>query len=269
MNFTKTLLFSTSIAAATLFTGCGKNGGGINVFSIDDDKQLGLQTKQMIEADPAQYPILNRNSYASAYTYLTAMRDDILASGQVTYRTEFPWEINIIQDDNTLNAFATPGGYIYIYTGLIKYLDHKSSLAGVLGHEMGHADKRHSTNQLTKQYGVQTLLDVVLGKNQGLLTQIGSELITLKFSRTDESQADECSVNYLCPTKYRADGAADFFQKIIDMGSSNPPEFLSTHPNPDNRVQAIRERAIDKGCTSTIASSEDDAGYAQFKASLP
>lgn len=268
MKQTLQLLFAATLSIST-FIGCSKDGGGINLFSIQDDKDLGLQTKQQIMSDPAEYPILNPATNTAAYTYINQMRDDILASGKVAHAGDFPWEVMIIQRDDIQNAFCTPGGYIYIYTGLIKYLDHKSSLAGVLGHEMAHADRRHTTEQLTKQYGVQTLLDVVLGKNQGLITQIASSLVSLQFSRADETEADNYSVRYLCPTKYRAAGAADFFQKIIDMGAATPPQFLSTHPNPDNRVQAIKTEATTLGCTSSITPSEDDAGYAQFKASLP
>jgi predicted Zn-dependent protease len=252
-----------------MLVGCSKDGG-LNIFSINDDIQLGLQTKQTIESDPSQFPILNPNAYPQVYNYIIAMRDDILNSSKITYKTEFAWEVKIIQRDDVVNAFCTPGGYIYIYTGLIKYLDHKSSLAGVLGHEMAHADKRHSTKQLTEQYGIQTLLDVVLGKNQGVLTQIATGLVSLKFSRGDESQADEYSVHYLCPTKYRANGAADFFQKLInEEQSGGTPAFLSTHPSPDNRVANINQQAIDNGCQSTITPQEEDAGYQQFKNMLP
>lgn len=260
------LLSSTMMLAfSTLFySGCGK----INIFTIENDKELGLQTKAQIEADPAQFPILNRSTYSTAYNYLYAMRDDILNSGKITYKTEFDWQIYIIKDDNTINAFCTPGGYIYVYTGLIKYLDNKSSLAGVLGHEMAHADRRHSTNQMTKRYGVQTLLDVVLGKDQNMLTQIGAELISLSFSRSDEKDADTYSVNYLCPTKYRADGAADFFTKLNSQGAPSMPAFLSTHPNPDNRVQNIQSHATESNCSSSIQPSEEDQGYAQFKSML-
>lgn len=263
-----TLLSLSAALIFTLFAGCSKDGG-FNIFSIEDDKQLGLQTKEQIESNPAEFPILDPGTHVAAYNYINAMRDDLLNSGQVTHRNDFLWEVKIIQRDDVVNAFCTPGGYIYVYTGLIKYLDHKSSLAGVLGHEMAHADKRHSTNQLTKKYGVQTLLDVVLGKNQGLLTQIGSELVTLQFSRTDESEADEYSVVYLCPTKYHANGAADFFRKIIAQGSSSVPAFLSTHPNPDNRVENIENNATERGCTATITNSENDADYIAFKNSLP
>lgn len=264
----KTVFIASLLSCSAIFSGCNKDGVGLNIFSIEDDKQLGLQTKGQIEADPAQFPILNPATHPAAYAYINALRDDILAGGQVTHKDDFVWEVKIIKNDDVQNAFCTPGGYIYVYTGLIKYLDNKSSLAGVMGHEMAHADKRHSTTQLTKQYGVQTMLDVVLGKDQGLLTQIGSQLVNLTFSRSDENQADEYSVKYLCPTKYQADGAANFFQKIIEQGGTNPPEFLSTHPNPDNRVENIRKHAQEGACKSFIASSENDTEYANFKASL-
>jgi predicted Zn-dependent protease len=258
------LLFITAVLGSTslFYSGCKK----INLFSIQDDKTLGQQTKAQIEADPANYPILNPSTHQAAYAYLYAMRDDILNSGKITYKTEFDWELYIIDDDNTVNAFCTPGGYIYVYTGLIKYLEKKSSLAGVLGHEMAHADKRHSTTQLTKRYGVQTLLDIVLGENQGMLTQVAAELVSLSFSRSDETEADKYSVNYLCPTKYRAAGAADFFEKIEQAGGANVPAFLSTHPNPDNRIQNIKDQAQENGCTSTITTSEEDQGYLNFRA---
>lgn len=256
------------IASSFLFfSGC-KKGEGINIFSIQDDIELGQQSKAQIEANPGEFPILNESTHAAAYSYIRSMRDDILASGQLTHKADFAWEIYIIDKDDVQNAFCTPGGYIYVYTGLIKYLDDKSSLAGVLGHEMAHADKRHTTQLLTKEYGIQTLLDVILGKNQGLLTQIATNLVNLKFSRGEESDADSYSVVYLCPTKYHADGAANFFQKIIDAGSPNPPAFLSTHPSPDNRVQNIRAKAQELGCTSTITTTEDVNSYTQFKNSL-
>lgn len=241
----------------------------INIFSIEDDKQLGLQVKQEIESNPTEYPILNKSSYPVPYAYLENMKQDILNSGQVEHKNDFDWELYIIQDDNVQNAFCTPGGYIYIYTGLIKYLDNASALAGVMGHEMGHADKRHSTNAMTEQYGLQTMIDLVLGKNQGQLTQIASSIISLSFSRANETEADKMSVTYLCPTKYHSNGAAAFFRKIVASGSTQPPAFLSTHPNPDNRIANIDAKSTELGCVSTIVASEDTTAFATFKASLP
>ena len=248
-------------------SGC-KNDEGVNLFSIQDDKNFGLQVKGEIESDPATYPILPEASNPAAYAYLNGIRNDILNSGKVIHKDDFDWEMYIIKDDNVQNAFCTPGGYIYVYTGLIKYLDDKCSLAGVLGHEMAHADKRHSTEQLTKVYGVQTMVQIALGNNQGLLSDVAQQLLSLSFSRANETEADKYSVIYLCPSKYHADGAANFFQKIIDEGSPNPPAFLSTHPSPDNRVANIQSEAQNLGCSASIAQQEEITEYTQFKNSL-
>lgn len=271
----KQLLVLMFCAVPMMFAGCKKDdsnnnsgGGGINLFTIQDDKELGAQVNQEILSDPAQFPVLDPVANAAAYAYLDGIKNDILNSGQVRYAGEFAWEVRIIDQDDIQNAFCTPGGYIYVYTGLIKYLDSKSSLAGVMGHEIAHADKRHSTEQLTKAYGLQTLLDIVLGENQGLISDVAAQLVTLEFSRDNERESDMASVDYLCPTKYRADGAADFFQKIIDAGTATPPQFLSTHPNPDNRVQSIKSYAQDKNCTPSISQDEEIAGYNAFRASL-
>lgn len=263
----KKLFFALSAVAIMTFGSCTK-GDGINIFTIQDDIELGRQTKQQIESDPATFPILKPAQYPQQYTFIRGIVQDVLDQGEVKYKDEFDWEIHII-DSDVKNAFCTPGGYMYVYTGLIKYLDSVSSLAGVIGHEMAHADKRHSTKLLTQKYGVQTLLDVVLGKNQNLLTQIGAELISLRFGRKEESQADEYSVIYLCPTKYKADGAADFFDKINNESSSNIPEFLSTHPNPENRVENIRGKATELDCNTTISKNDDFTTYQAFKNSLP
>ena len=195
------------------------------------------------------------------------MRDEILSSDELNYRSDFGWELYIIQDDNTLNAFCAPGGYIYVYTGLIKFLDQADDLAGVLGHEIAHADQRHSTQQMTEAYGISTLLTVLAGDDPGMLAQIVTNLTSLSFSRSHERDADDHSVDYLCDTEYASNGASAFFQKLIDQGQSgSTPAFLSTHPNPDNRVQDINDRAAELGCSTT---PKANAGYAAFKALLP
>lgn len=259
-------IYILSLAVVLLAAGCNKDDKSINIFTIEDDKTLGLQVKTEIASDPATYPLLSEAQYPAAYTYMRNLRDKILNAGVVHYKDEFAWEMHIIQDDNTLNAFCAPGGYIYVYTGLIKFLDSEDELAGVLGHEMAHADRRHSTDQLTKQYGLSTLISIVLGDNQNQLTDIAQGLVGLAFSRADETEADEYSVKYLCPTDLNAAGAAGFFVKIEALGGTNPPAFLSTHPNPDNRITKINDWETTLGCTGT---ETNDAAYAAFKASLP
>jgi predicted Zn-dependent protease len=239
----------------------------VNLFTIQDDIALGKQTQQEIANNPSEYPILDEATNKAAYNYLYAMRDAILtSSNEFEHKNDFEWKLYIIKRDDVLNAFCTPGGYIYVYTGLMKYLDDASSLAGVMGHEMAHADKRHSTRQLTEVYGIQTLLSFI-GGNAQQIAEIAGQLISLKFSRNHETEADTYSVKYLCPTRYRADGAADFFKKI---GSQGIPEFLSTHPDPGNRVSNITKQKNDLNCSDSdnYSSGEDISSYDQLKAAL-
>ena len=263
--FFSLLLFVSVIG----FAGCGDDnrGGGINIFSVEDDIQLGRDLRDEILANPQEYPVLKEAQYPDAYAYVRDIVDDILASGEVKYAQEFAWEVRIIDEPETLNAFAAPGGYIFVYTGLIKFLDEKDDFVGVMGHEMAHADLRHSTQQLTQQYGVSTLLSLILGQDQELLQNVLGSLLGLKFSRDDESQADEFSVVYLCETEYAANGAASFFEKLIAQGTANPPEFLSTHPNPDNRVENINMEAEDRNCDTEFDS--DAQAWMAFQNSLP
>ena len=250
--------------------GCDAELPDINLFSIQDDIDLGAQLRDEINANPQEYgKVLDPSdpANADAYAHLQRITDAILASPEVNHRDEFPWEVYIIDDPETLNAFCAPGGYIYVYTGIVHYLEQEDHFAGVMGHEIAHAAQRHSTQQLTKAYGVSTLLGLVLGSDPGLIAQVAAGLLSLEFSRTDESEADEYSVYYLCDTDYAADGTAGFFQKLIDEGDGvSVPEFLSSHPSPDNRVEAITDLATDLGCS---LEPNPDAQWVEFQASLP
>ncbi|MCB0688908.1 MAG: M48 family metalloprotease [Saprospiraceae bacterium] len=250
-----------------LFSSISCGDSGVNIFSVQDDVMLGQQLRDEILADPEKYPVLDRNSYSSAYNYVQGVVNDILASGEIQYKDEFAWEIYLIDDPETLNAFAAPGGYIFVYTGILKFLDNKDDFAGVMGHEMAHADRRHSTNQLTKQYGISLLLSLVSGGDPNTLSQVLASLVGLKFSRDHESEADEYSVIYLCETPYAANGAASFFEKLINQGTASPPAFLSTHPNPDDRVSDINMEASERGCDTTFNSSASE--WHNFQNLLP
>lgn len=264
-------IFTIACAALSIATFSGCKDGGINIFTIEDDKKFGAQVEAEIAQNPSLYPVMPRANNVAAYQYLEAMRDKILASGKLNHASDFVWKLYIIDDDATLNAFCTPGGYIYIYTGLIKYLDDASSLAGVMGHEMAHADRRHSTDQMTEEYGLSTLLQIALGENQNALTDIAANLTTLAFSRGKEKEADEYSVIYLCPTQYRANGAASFFEKLGPEGQG-APAFLSTHPAPEKRVENIEKKAGPApdglGCDNTTEPGVEVTQYNAFKALL-
>lgn len=262
---TKRIFIVCGMAMLLSWSGC-KAGRGLNFFSIQDDINLGKQVSQQIESDTKQYPILSESANREAYAYVRGITKKILDSGKVKHRNDFPWVVKIIDDDKTLNAFCTPGGYIYVYTGLIKYLDSEDQLAGVMGHEIAHADYRHSTRQMSKVYGIQTLLQVATGRaDPGLLEQIALGLVNLKFSRGHETESDNGSVEYLCATGYNAAGAAGFFKKIESEGGGSTPQFLSTHPNPKNRVQNIETKAQKMGCRGRDTNRSE---YSKIKSKL-
>ncbi len=238
------------------------------LIPISQDVELDKQVSKQIEGDKKN-KILDEIKYPEAYAYIRGMTENILNSGKVQNRNNFPWIVKIIHDDKTLNAFCTPGGFIYVYTGLIKFLDSDNQLAGVLGHEIAHADKRHSTKQMLENQGIQLLSQAVLGKNKNAIVNIAKNLVALKFSRNDETEADKMSVEYLCNTIYQADGAAGFFIKLQEQNKGGKNiDFLSTHPNPANRVAAITADAAKRQCQSQNV-RRDMHAYGRFKAMLP
>ncbi|MBX3102754.1 MAG: M48 family metalloprotease [Bacteroidetes bacterium] len=266
--FLRVLLLT--LAANAGLIQCSKDADGrstLNVFSLNDDIQFGQQLDAEIRGNPSQYPLLDRTTYATAYTHVDRIFNGLVNSGEIRYKNEFPWTVTIIHDDNTLNAFAAPGGYLYVYTGLIKFLDKENEFAGVLGHEIAHADLRHSTDAMTRAYGISILFEIVLGNNQGALSNIAQNLLTLSYSRGNETQSDEASVRMMCQMDYDATGTAGFFQKLIDQGSGgSTPQFLSTHPNPDNRVANITAKAQELNCTGA---QTYQTRYLEFKNALP
>lgn len=250
---------------------CSKDGD-INFFSVAQDKQFGEQLDSAIMADSVTYPILDKATNPGAYAFIEGMMNDILANDEILYRDQFEWQVRIINSD-VKNAFAAPGGKLYFYSGLIDYLDNSAQLAGVMAHEIAHADRRHSTEQLTKAYGFSILLSIVLGNNDSKLTEIAAQLAqgvaSLKFSRDDEYEADKFAVIYCSksPKDYDPRGIKGFFEKLREDGHTQETfTFLSTHPDDEDRLTKIDEEWNKIG---SPAGETFEADYSAFKASLP
>ncbi|MFC5270063.1 M48 family metalloprotease [Adhaeribacter terreus] len=260
--FSSNFYVAAFMAAGLMLSSCAKDKNGERlIFSIEDDIALGNQVAAQTDSiyrSKGQLLELNdpRPNVQAAYAQINKIVDKILTSDQVSYAQEFGYEVKIIHDDNTLNAFATPGGHIYVFTGIIKKLDNEDQLAGVLGHEIAHADRRHTSKALERQYGLSVLLSILLGENQNQLVEIGAGLATLKFGRDAETEADFYSVEYLGDTPYTCDGAAEFFKKMQDeQQAGKPPVFLSTHPNDEDRIKAISDKAIADKCVKPVQQS--------------
>lgn len=272
MKFFRTIFLTKAMFLLLIvflpLSSCKKGGDGLVLFSIEHDKKLGKQVAAEIASNPQKYPILSETEYPEAYTYLKGIMHKILSSPNIKYRKQFAYdEVKIIRDDKVLNAFATPGGYIFVYTGLIKFLESEDHLAGVIGHEIAHAEKRHSSKALQREMGIKLLLDIVLGKQkQGAVTNLLFKLGKLKFSRKAETEADENAVAYLSGTHYQCNGVAGFFEKLQKQGGPTVPEFLSTHPSPANRVQNINQEADKLNCNKKAL---NPSSYETFKSKLP
>ena len=171
-----------------------------------------------------------------------------LADTPQARQSEFPFTFTVVNDPS-VNAFALPGGPMFIHTGLLKDIDNEAELAGVIGHELSHVILRHGTNQASKANLIQLpamLAGMVAGRSMlGQLTALGVGLgansVLLKFSRNDESEADALGSRLMADAGYNPIEMAHFFQKLASSGGSHGPQFFSDHPDPGNRERAIEE----------------------------
>ncbi|HNY03431.1 MAG TPA: M48 family metalloprotease [Bacteroidales bacterium] len=252
------------------FSACKKDGGTfpLTIFTVEDDIALGKQVDQEIMGNPSEYPILDSVQNPVAYQHLYRIRNQILAGGKLTHAADFTWKCRIIRNDTVINAFCVPGGNMYFYTGIIKLLDNEAQFAGVMAHEMAHADLRHTSEMLTIQYGESLLLSLILGSNPSQLAELAAALAqglgNLAYSRSHEYEADAAAVRYLYPTQYDAASLGDFFTKL--QGQSTLPAFLSTHPSPEDRLAKINETFNSLGGVHGQLFPDT---YLQFKSSLP
>lgn len=213
------------------------------------DVDLGTLTSNSIHSDPKKYPVLSKKKYKEAHQQLKRVVNTILSSPEIKYRDVFAYDsITIIQDDKTVNAFCTPGGYIFVYTGLIKLAKNEDQLAAVIGHEIAHAELRHSVKKLSRGVGRQAIIiaaAAAAGASFGVFiaVEIGNKILGLGLGRDQENMADKHSVMYLGTSgQYSCTALADFFTTFVASGNDlRIPPILSTHPDTENRIYRINK----------------------------
>ena len=265
LNRRRSTIIFAGIASSLLLTYCG----AINVFPVSEDQRLGAQFDKEIKSDPKQYPLY---SNPKAQQYVQSIIDRIIQSPEVKYRGKFSYKVQLIKDDAMINAFCTPGGYIYVYTGLLKAIDNEATLAGVLGHEIAHAEQRHSTDRMTTQLGIQTMMDIALGTNKDQNLELAANAFTglglLKNSRSDEEEADDFSFRYLRSTQWFPGGILYFFDKVKGRGGSSIERLLSTHPLPQDRIDETNARLKKANIPPPTEAQLNTRGYTEFKRTL-
>ncbi|MEK0439834.1 MAG: hypothetical protein RLZZ504_750 [Bacteroidota bacterium] len=185
MNKRFSLIAALVLGSFTL-SSCSNWLGKVNIFPVEQDVALGQQVATSFETGSAAV-VMDSAKNATLYRYIYGVRDTILNTNLLVHKSDFPWRVRIINNDTIQNAFCTPGGYIYVYTGLMKYLESEDQLAGVMGHEMAHAEKRHSTDAMTREFGANLLLELIFGANKAQLLQVATSLAQLSFGRDAET----------------------------------------------------------------------------------
>lgn len=209
------------------------------LVSTDQELAIGKNTDQQVIKQYGIYPD------EKLQAYLTKIGRKI---APYTHRPNLPYSFKVV-DSDVINAFAVPGGYVYFTRGIFAYLNDEAELAGVLGHEMGHVNARHSAKQMSRAQltqvglGVGSILSETFRKYAGI-ANAGVQLMFLKFSRDDERQADELGVEYATKSGYDAKHMAEFFHTLDRMrpkDGSALPGWLSTHPDPKNRFTDVKK----------------------------
>jgi predicted Zn-dependent protease len=175
-----------------------------------------------------------------------------LGLARVSERPDLPWSYQVA-DEPVVNAFALPGGFIFVTRGILPYLNNEAQLAIIMGHETGHVTARHSVQQISRQelaqlgLGLGAIFVKPIRQFGGLLSG-GLQVLFLKYSRDDESQADALGIRYAVKDGYDPNQAIGVFEMLDRQdqagGGSGVPSWLATHPAPQNRIQSIR-RQID------------------------
>lgn len=245
------LLIGVVVAAFALLSYCSSKEynpitGEEQYISLTPKQEiaLGLQsTPQMIEQHGGLYPDENLQEFVDSVGFKLV---------QASSAKDTPWEFefHLLKDPQTINAFALPGGQVFITAALFSKLKTEGQLAGVLGHEIGHVVARHSAQRIAKSELTQGLTGAVFAASgnmgTGQMAAMIGQLVGMKYGREDELQSDTLGVKFMSDGGYDPNSMIGVMEILAEASKGNrQPEFFSTHPNPENRVERIQQ-AIQK-----------------------
>lgn len=238
--------------------------------------------QQRVQLSPRQEITLGREArdqlateYGGLYpnrglqTYIDRVGAEVV-SESIASESPYPFEFHVLDDPDTVNAFALPGGQIFITTGLLQHLETEAQLAGVLAHEVGHVIARHGAEHLARQQLGAALVNAVgvaasdtpeQGRQAAVLAQAINQLVGLRYGREDELESDRLGFQFMTNAGYNPQGIVELMQILNAASGPNPPEFLSTHPNPNNRVERLQELIAERypqGIPSQLEEGEQD-----------
>jgi predicted Zn-dependent protease len=235
------LVFFVLVFAAVPGCTCsGVNRGDVNLVSLDDEWALGDELAAEVDAQTEAL------SDPRAQAYLDRLGGALAAQTELADRE---WTFTVL-DDPAVNAFALPGGHVYVNAGTIAAAETQSELASVVAHEVAHGAARHGTERMVKAYGLSLVAGLVLGDDPGVIRQIVAELVgqsaLARFSRSDEEEADNLGLAYLAAAGYDPDGMAAMFETLTALRQRRPgplAQWFATHPLGEDRIEAARVSA--------------------------
>ena len=239
--------------------------------------------KQRVQLSPQQEIVIGRQSapkMAAQHGNLypdRALQDYIDAIGNQVVQSSaakdspYPFEFHLLRDPQTVNAFALPGGQVFITAALLSRLNSEAQLAGVLGHEVGHVIGRHGAEHLAKQQlgsmlvnavGIAASDDPSSGRQAAILAQAVNQMVNLKYGREDELESDLLGLQFMTAAGYNPTGLIELLEILNSArgDAGGQPEFLSTHPNPDNRIEqltTIVDEEYPNGIPAQLQEGED------------
>jgi predicted Zn-dependent protease len=217
----------------------------INI-TAEQEIALGLQAAPEMAQ---QYGGLHPDEEAQALVDAVGKK---LVAGSAASQTQYPFEFHLLADPQTVNAFALPGGQIFITAALFSRLETEGQLAGVLGHEIGHVVARHSAQRIAQQQLTQELTGAVVlatydpndpsSQRTAQVAMVVGNLINMKYGRGDELQSDNLGVRFMSEAGYDPRALMRVMEILEEAtGGARQPEFFSTHPNPENRIAEIQQ----------------------------
>ncbi|MFM2311017.1 MAG: hypothetical protein RLZZ04_293 [Cyanobacteriota bacterium] len=256
--------------------------GMFNYFTnVSENPITGEQ--QRVQLSPEQEVIIGRQSagqmaeqHGNLYPDQTLQDyvDEVgnrVVQNSVAKGSPYPFEFHLLRDPQTINAFALPGGQVFITAALLSKLNSEAQLAGVLGHEVGHVIGRHGAEHLAKQQLGGALVNAVGiassdgyggGQQAAILAQAVNQMVNLKYGREDELESDRLGFQFMTQAGYNPVGIIELM-KILDDARGNAggqPEFMSTHPDPGNRIEqltAIIEQTYPRGIPGQLLENQD------------
>ena len=234
------VFFSVLITAVCTSCVTLEEGRQINLLSPEQERELGAQVAAEVENteklldDPA------------VQAYINEIGQRLVAGVE---RRDVDYQFKVIDAPDTINAFALPGGFMYIYTGLMKLCENEAELASVMAHEIAHVSSYHHGESMTRAYGYQMLMSVVLGRNQSNLARLVADFTgstgMMYFSRQNEREADAKGMNYMVWAGYNPNAMTSFMQKMMQAteGQARPIPLFSSHPATHERVQNMAAQA--------------------------